>query len=79
MWWFQPDSEVKFIDTLKYYQKSLAELSATLSDVEKNYVIENLNLKKKAFSDDEYESSLYLFKTLKKRNLGDMNDLYNAQ
>ena len=30
--------EVKFIDTLKYYQKSLAESSATLSDEEKNSV-----------------------------------------
>ena len=38
-----------------------------------------IDLKKKAVSDEEYESSLYLFKTLKMRNLGDMNDLYNAQ
>ena len=30
--------EVKFIDTLKYYQKSFAELSATLSHEEKNSV-----------------------------------------
>ena len=37
------------------------------------------DLKKKAFSDEEYESSLYLFKTLKMKNLGGMNDLYNAQ
>ena len=27
--------EVKFIDTLKYYQKSLGELASTLSDEEK--------------------------------------------
>ena len=30
--------EVKFIDTLKHYQKGLAELSTTLSDEEKNSV-----------------------------------------
>ena len=30
-------------------------------------------------SDSDYESSFYLYKTLKKRALGDMNDLYNAQ
>ena len=36
-------------------------------------------LKKKAVSDEEYESLLYLFKTLKMTNLGDMNDLYSAQ
>ena len=37
------------------------------------------DLKKKSVSDDGYGSSLYLSKTLKMRNLGDMNDLYNAQ
>ena len=135
--------EVKFIDTLKYYQKSLAESSSTLSDEEKNSVkqltkqflsshhyfhevwcflgteqkrrvldiiadekgiitygkIVDMNslsltpengdffektefyseLKKKAVCDDEYESSLYLFETLKMRNLGGINDLDNAQ
>ena len=33
------------------------------------------DLKKKAVNDEEYESSLYLFKTLKMRNLGDMSDI----
>ena len=37
------------------------------------------DLKKKEVSDDDYESSLYLFETLKMRSLSDMNDLYNAQ
>ena len=37
------------------------------------------HLKKKQVSDDDYESSLYLFETLKMRSLSDMNDLYNAQ
>ena len=37
------------------------------------------DLKKKAVSDEEYKNLLYLFKTLKIRNLGDMNNLYNAQ
>ena len=30
--------EIKFIDTLKYYQESLGELAATLSEDEKNSV-----------------------------------------
>ena len=33
------------------------------------------DLKKKQVSDDDYESSLYLFETLKMRSLSDMNDL----
>ena len=37
------------------------------------------DLKQKAISDSDYESSYYLYSTLKMRNLGDMNDLYNAQ
>ena len=37
------------------------------------------DLKQKSVSDDGYGSSLYLSKTLKMRNLSDMNDLYNAQ
>ena len=36
-------------------------------------------LKQRAVNDKEYENSLYLYKSLKMRNLGDMNDLYNAQ
>ena len=135
--------EIKFIDTLKYYQKSLGELAATLSEddknslkrlakqffnqhsyfsevwkylrnLQKNMILEIIaegkgiipyekivdmnsmfstpendvffeesefcsNLKQKAVSDSDYESSFFLYKTLKIRNLGDMNDLYNAQ
>ena len=37
------------------------------------------DLKQKTVSDSDYESSFFLYKTLKIRNLGDMNDLYNAQ
>ena len=33
------------------------------------------DLKQKSVADEDYESSLYLYKTLKIRNLGDMNDL----
>ena len=29
-------NEIKFIDTLKYYQKSLGQLSSTLTENEKN-------------------------------------------
>ena len=37
------------------------------------------DLKQKSVADEDYESSMYLYKTLKMRNLGDMNDLYNTQ
>ena len=37
------------------------------------------NLKQKVVSDSDCESSIFLYKTLKMQNLGDMNDLYNAQ
>ena len=43
--------EVKFIVTLKYYQKSLAESSSTLSDEEKNFVKQ---LKKQLLSFHHY-------------------------
>ena len=36
-------------------------------------------LKNRGVSDSVYESSFYLYSTLKTRNLGGMNDLYNAQ
>ena len=35
------------------------------------------DLKQKSVNDEDYESSMYLYKTLKMRNLGDMDDLYN--
>ena len=37
------------------------------------------NIKQREVTDNDYESSFYLYKILKMRNLGDMNDLYNAQ
>ena len=36
-------------------------------------------LKLSAVSDENYENSKYLYQTLKMRNLGDLNDLYNTQ
>ena len=30
-------------------------------------------------NDEDYENSKYLYQTLKMRNLGDLNGLYNAQ
>ena len=36
-------------------------------------------LKQRFVSDDEYENSYYLYKTLRMRNLNDINDFYNAQ
>ena len=134
--------EIKFIDSLKYYQNSLAELASALSDEEKISVKKlteqffnqhdyfckvwpYLNSKKKeqvlqiasegksvipyeliinmdsffqtpenefwekaeffselkptAVNDNGFENSKYLYQTLKMRNLGDMNDLYNTQ
>ena len=37
------------------------------------------DLKQKSVKDEDYECSVYLYKTLKMRNLGDMNDLFNTQ
>ena len=36
-------------------------------------------LKQSAVDDNDYKNSKYLYHTLKMRNLGDLNDLYNAQ
>ena len=132
--------EIKFIDSLKYYQKSLSELASTISDEEraairklteqffnqhyyfsrawpylnpkkKQNVLEIVSegkgvipceliidmdsfflipknwektefysgLKQSAVNDIDYENSKYLYQTLKIRNLGDLNDLYNVQ
>ena len=38
-----------------------------------------IELKQSAVNDDGYENSKFLYQTLKMRNLGDLNDLYNAQ
>ena len=37
------------------------------------------DLKQKSVNDEDYESLMYLYKTLKMRSLEDMNDLYNRQ
>ena len=133
--------EIKFIDTLKYYQKisrwissnaigrwkkirktpnktvllsTFIEVWKYLGDLQKSKILEIIaegkgiipyenivdmnsmfltpendvffeknefysDLKQKTVSDSDYESSFFLYKTLKIRNLGDMNDLYNAQ
>ena len=137
------DNEMKLIDSLKYYQKILADLSSTLTPEEKRAAVKvtkqffnqyyyfstvwpylMLKLQEKVLDivtsgkgiipyelivdmksllltpDDEqlwnkteffgelklqavdgvsYESSKFLYKTLKMRNLGDLNDLYNTQ
>ena len=36
-------------------------------------------LKQSVVNDEDYENSKYLYQTLKMRNLGDLNDLYNTQ
>ena len=36
-------------------------------------------LKQSAVNDIDYGNSKYLYQTLKMRNLGDLNDLYNVQ
>ena len=36
-------------------------------------------LKQSAVNDQDYEHSKFLYQTLKMRNLGDLNDLYNTQ
>ena len=135
-------NQIKIIDTLKYYQTTLAGLTSTTDDKEKESIrklieqfltdhiyfgkvwqilekkdketILNLiaegkgvmsyekivtinslcespekefyehtefynGLKQANVSTSEYENCKYLFKTLKMRNLGDLNDLYNMQ
>ena len=133
--------EIKLIDTLKFYQKSLADLASTLSDEEivavKKVTQKFLNehyfstiwpylsfkkkeksldiiaerkgvipyelivdtqcffikpengfwekteffseLKQSTANDEDYENFKYLYQTLKMRDLGDLDDLYNAQ
>ena len=136
------NSQVKIIDTLKYFQTTLANLAATANDNEKDNIkkltqqflqihtffklvwvtlekqkrdkildlvaegkdvmphekvidINSLSkspdqkffthtefyssLKQSNVSLAEYENAKYLYQTLKMRNLGDINDLYNAQ
>ena len=43
----------------------------------KNRIFSELKLS--AVNDEDYENSKYLYKTLKIRNLGNLNDLYNTQ
>ena len=45
--------------------------------MEKNEFFNELKLS--AVSDENYENSKYLYQTLKIRNLGDLNNLYNTQ
>ena len=137
------DNEIKLTDSLKYYQKSLADLSSTLTREEKRaaekvtkqffnqyYYFSTVwpylplklqeklldivtsgkgimpyelivdmksllltsddeqfwnktesfrELKLQAVNDDSYENSKFLYKTLKMRNLSDLNNLYNTQ
>ena len=128
------DNEIKLIDSLKYYQKSLADLSSTLTPEEKRaaekvtkqffnqhyyfstvwlYLLLKLQEKvldivmsgkgiipyeltvdmkslllmpddEQFWNKTEFFSELklqakFLYKTLKMRNLGDLNDLYNTQ
>ena len=137
------DNEIKLIDSLKYYQKSLADLSSTLIPEEKRAAVKvtkqffnqhyyfctiwpylTLKLQEKvldivtsgksiipyelivdmksllwtpddeqfwnkteffselklqAVDDESYENSKFSYKTLKMRNLGDLNDLHNTQ
>ena len=134
--------EIKFIDSLKYYQHSFAELTSSMDKIEiemskksmikfltnhyyfstiwsfisgfdqekilkvtcegkgvipyelvkdmNSFLLEPENdfwlrtefyseLKQKHVTEEEYNESKYLYKTLKMRHLGYLNDLYNAQ
>ena len=61
-------SEIKFIDSLKYYQKSLAELARTLSEEEKAAV---KKLTEQFFNQHHYFSNVWAFlnSEKKKKNL----------
>ena len=132
--------EIRLIDSLKFYQRSLGKLSSTLTiegknavkNLTKNFlnehyyfctvwpylkdkdkileiiseskgiipyeIITNMEsffikpenefweetkffskLKQSVVNDENYENSKYLYQTLKMRNFGDLNDLYNTQ
>ena len=57
-------SEIKFIDSLKYYQKSLAELARTLSEEEKAAV---KKLTEQFFNQHHYFSNVWAFLNSEKR------------
>ena len=57
--------EIKFIDTLKYYQKRLGELAATLSEDEKNSVKQ---LTKQYFNQHQYFSEVWKYLSDSQKN-----------
>ena len=62
--------------------KKISTINSLLSKPEKDFYEHTefySSLKQSNVSFSEYENAKYLFKTLKIRNLGDMNDLYNFQ
>ena len=56
--------EIKFIDSLKYYQKSLAELASTLSDEEK---ISVKKLTEQFFNQHHYFCKLWTYSNCKNK------------
>ena len=56
--------EIKFIDSLKYYQKSLAELASIQSDEEK---ISVRKLTEQFFNNSHYFSKFWLYLNFKKK------------
>lgn len=52
------DNEIKLIDSMKYYQKSLAALSSTLTTLEKGKVEK---LTRQFFNQDHYFSTIWLY------------------
>ena len=88
--WKQIASEEKnklleIIASLKgiiFYEKMVSQYSLDLVPESRDFFQEIQffsELKQRFVSDDEYENSYYLYKTLRMRNLNDINDLYNAQ
>ena len=57
-------SEIKFIDSLKYYQKSLAELASVLSDKE---IIAVKKLTEQFFNQHYYFSAVWPYLSSKKK------------
>ena len=57
--------EIKFIDSLKYYQKSLAELTSTFSDEEK---ISVKKLTEQFFNQHDYFSKVWPYLNSKKKD-----------
>ena len=66
-----------------YFQRKRHDTHSLFSTPENGNFFEKpeffSELKQKAVNDSDFQSSFYLYKTLKMKHLGNMDDLYNIQ